>query len=248
MKLGRWIVGLALFFPSYTNAQSDLFGGQNSTNISGGSVGPSSLSPGNYTAINGVGNITNPLTVTSSTTLNGTAFIPTIASSLTVTGAGGITTSTITFSPTTSGITGTKTNDAAAGGIVGEYVPSSVLGQSVGTAGQWSDVTSIILTPGDWDVMGIAVFTRNGATLTNLDWELGISTTSGNSAAGLTEGLNRFYFTPIGVSTFGNATITIARYQVSIAATATYYLKNIMVGYTVATPQISGTLSARRMR
>ncbi len=94
------------------------------------------------------------------------AALPTANSSILVTGVSGIpsfsttlpafTTSGITFSPTTGGITGTTTNDNAAAGKVGEFISSTVLAAAgvVLTTNTIADVTSIALTAGDWDVWG----------------------------------------------------------------------------------------------
>lgn len=88
------------------------------------------------------------------------------------------TVSAATFFPTsTSGIIGTKTNNNAAAGSVGEYIESVVtLGSPVSlSTGATSNITFIPLTAGDWDVEGLAGFAAGG-TPTSLS--AAISTTS----------------------------------------------------------------------
>lgn len=154
--------------------------------------------------------------------------------------------SNIAFSPTTGGIIGTTTNDDATAGRVGEYVVSTAGGVSAPTSTQFGDVTSISLTAGDWDITGLAYFSKSTATWT--DVSLGISTTTGNSATGLTDGLNRLYG-----SWASSATtpvifpVTVGPYRLTFTGTTTVYLKMQFV-YSAGAPVITGTLRARRVR
>ena len=154
-------------------------------------------------------------------------------------------TKSFSFNPTTLGIIGTTTNDAATAGNTGEYVESVVGSVSNGSTGNWSDITSISLTAGDWDVTGIINHQANGATITQA--RMGISATSGNSTTGLVDGSNSTDL-PIAVNGVRFAGGAIPSYRVSIATTTTYYLKMNCV-YSVATPQTLGArISARRIR
>jgi len=150
----------------------------------------------------------------------------------------------VIFSTSGKGITGTTTNDNADAGNVGEVVLSSVTSPTNYPAtGTWGDLTSISLTAGDWDIAGITQQTTPG-TMTG-ETRIGISTTSGNSATGLTIGYNRL--------TFPNATATtdsgssIPMYRLSLASTTTVYLK-YFTEYTTGTPKAVGTIIARRRR
>jgi hypothetical protein len=69
---------------------------------------------------------------------------------------GAATATSLTFNPTTSGMVGTTTNDNASAGIVGQSITSVILIASAVTftTGVTSDLTSIALTAGDWDVWG----------------------------------------------------------------------------------------------
>lgn len=64
--------------------------------------------------------------------------------------------SSLTFSPTTNGIVGTTTNDAASAGFVGEMKLSVISAASAITltSSVPANVTSISLSAGDWDVFG----------------------------------------------------------------------------------------------
>jgi len=72
------------------------------------------------------------------------------------------------------GIAGTTTNDNADGGVVGQFVASSVATATLTTAA--ADIASISLTAGDWDVTYIASSGGVGATCTAV--LLSINTTS----------------------------------------------------------------------
>jgi len=78
---------------------------------------------------------------------------------------------------TTSGIKGTTVADNANAGSLGEYTTATASGVSL-TTSTTTNITSITLTAGDWDVTGAAsVQGAGGANITNLVG--GISTTSG---------------------------------------------------------------------
>ena len=101
--------------------------------------------------------------------LDGTAGVTTpglsSTSNATVTGTLGVT-GTITPGQTT-GIVGTTTNNSAQAGSVGEYIESRVVqGSAVAlTTATDTNVTSISITAGDWDVGGLIAFDGNSTTL-----------------------------------------------------------------------------------
>src|ERR1700678_3689978 len=80
---------------------------------------------------------------------------------------------------TTSGIIGTTTNNAAAAGSVGELMSSIVLlGSAVClTSGSTSNITSLLLTAGDWDCWG-SVWAAPAASTLQTQVTFGISQTS----------------------------------------------------------------------
>lgn len=138
---------------------------------------------------------------------------------------------------------GSKTNDSAAAGKVGEYVQSVITSNTnFPTSGQWGDLTNISLTAGDWDVVVALNMVNNGATVT--DAYIGQSATSGNS----TPGNSGDTYLPIKLATAvtpGGGCLSAMR--VSLSGTTTIYFK-YFANYSVATPQANGRISARRVR
>lgn len=144
-----------------------------------------------------------------------------------------------------SGIKGTTTSDNAAAGNVGEYVVSAVTGVPIPLSGVWGDITSISLTPGDWDLsLNTSFGTVTSLTATNLS--SGISATSGNSGAGMTTGDDQTSL-PTAPTSACNVNMVIPAKRVSISATTTYYAKMILV-YSGGAATVSARLSARRVR
>lgn len=144
-------------------------------------------------------------------------------------------------------IRGTATTDSAAAGFVGEYT-ESVVSTFTNTAatGVFSDLTSISLTAGDWDVTGVLEYFRNTATWTGT--EIMITSTSGNSTAGAIRGQNRIQDAWASSSTTPEQlTQTIPSLRVSLSSTTTYYLK-IRANFSAGQPQAIGNIFARRIR
>lgn len=147
----------------------------------------------------------------------------------------------------TGGIRGTTTNNDACAGCVGEYKSSATLSLiNTPATGVYGESNSISLTPGDWDVTFQIEYQSNAAI-----WTLiapGISSTAGNSSAGLVDPENSLTaawassaVTPTAVP------VTIANYRVSLAATTTYYGK-VRANFTAGQPVYVSRLSARRPR
>lgn len=143
---------------------------------------------------------------------------------------------------------GTATNDDAGVGIIGEYV-SSVQSAPVdiGATSVWSNMTSISLTAGDWDVTGQFSLSNNGSTVSIIPYPaFAISVNSGTTTADQVFGDNQL--SGLAPTTTSNVTIgTISNYRLSLSGTTTIYLKSL-VTYTITTPQWTGRLSARRVR
>ena len=150
----------------------------------------------------------------------------------------GVATATsLAFSPTTGGIVGTTAADSASAGRVGEVLTSTVTAQAI-TSNTFTNVTSISLTAGDWDVYG-NVFTNPAGTTTQAQVACGLNTTSATLpaqystvsayAAGISGGINAPFA------------------RINVSSTTTVYLVGIVV-YAVSTLTISGTITARRVR
>lgn len=200
------------------------------------------------TQLNAKVNLAGPNAITGVNTFSGGAGAITLSGSTIAMGTGAITGSgNITFSPTTAGIIGTTTNDAAPTGTVGEYVESVVSGVNLPASGVTGDATSISLTAGDWELTCTMSAQNAGGTWSEV--YAGISTTSGNSQAGLTLGSN--YMGAIFASTSTavvRVPIVVPPYRFSFASTTTVYLK-FLVQKTAGTPTCDALrISARRIR
>jgi hypothetical protein len=153
----------------------------------------------------------------------------------------------LTFSPTTQGIVGTTTNDSASGGYVGEYISNGVSSASPVslTSGVASNLTSISLTAGDWDVFYNAIYFPANTTILTRVYS-GINSVSAtqpgiNNSSTTIQSINE---TGDGANIFYNTTGSI---RVSLSATTTYYA--VAEGtFTVSTCSIFGSLWARRVR
>lgn len=186
----------------------------------------------------GLGSVDNtsdankPVSSTVQTALNGkvgTTGNETIGGTKTFSSAGGVV------------ATGVINGSSAAAGVVGEFLSSAVASVSFGASATYYDVTSIALTPGDWDISGMVWF--YGVGVTGGQGIMGISTTSGNSGTGLTAGDTRAdtYFSGV------TSGATVAPFRVTISSNTTYYLK-VHATYSAGSPQYSGRISARRVR
>ena len=146
--------------------------------------------------------------------------------------------------PATKVIVGTTTNDDAFAGYVGEVARALSTAVSFPATGTYGDAASISLTSGDWDVTIVGYQVANGAAVTSFG--VGISSTTGNSSTGLVNGDNALsLLTPS--TGAGNASFAIPNFRVSLSGTVTYYFK-FTSNFTVATPQLNGRISARRVR
>lgn len=152
----------------------------------------------------------------------------------------------ISFTSTsTQGIVGTTTNDSAAAGNVGEVISSAVVAATP-ASGSWADLTSITLTAGTWTMSNQAYATPGSGSLFALD--IGISTTSGSSSSGLTQGDNWVGSRPVAASTAASElSLCIASYIVRLSSTTTYYLKCFPI-WTTSAGTTGGRITAIRIR
>jgi len=132
--------------------------------------------------------------------------------------------------------TGTTTNNDASTGYVGEFIDSAATNVTVGTSA--TNLTSISLTAGDWDVSGIVQFYGGGA-ITYVTG--GINTTSA-SFSGTVIGKSQIFSATNAANGIGAS--TLPRLRFSLASTTTIYL----IGALSASQQCYGYISARRIR
>lgn len=143
---------------------------------------------------------------------------------------------------------GTTTTGDATAGNVGEYVSSTAGNSNILTATQ-TNVVSIPLTAGDWDVGGIVVYAPSNASTNFSDGYASISTTSATLDQSSPFNFTRLAFGTAGVvpgNGVGNG-VTCGVRRMSLASPTTVFL----VGYTdftVSTMNASGGIWARRRR
>jgi hypothetical protein len=140
-----------------------------------------------------------------------------------------------------SNIIGVTNGSFAAIGSVGELI-FSVISTSVSiTTGVVSNLTSISLRPGDWDIWGNINYPANGTT--NLgNTAAWISTTSA------TPPNNAFYAAMPSVGVSSSAVgFTVPGQPLNVTAPTTVYLSQVAV-FTLSTQTIVGTIYARCRR
>ena len=176
-----------------------------------------------------------------------------------VTGSGGIVlangptfvTSTVTApsftANTTSGIIGSTTNDSANSGSVGEYVSAAITSASPTSLSNntVTNLTSISLTAGDWDVWGNVGFlpaaTTNYTSLIGFISSTSASIISGEQRCTVSSGTS-------GVVTGGNeVSFCVPGRRFSLSTTTNIYLE-VNPFFTVSTMTGYGSIYARRRR
>lgn len=141
----------------------------------------------------------------------------------------------------TIGIVGTTTNNNANSGSVGEYVTASASAVSL-TSGAGTNITSISLTAGDWDVTGVVQFVP-ASTTTTANMFVGPSTTSGSNGTFDQTTITRYALSAgSGVS---NIPSPVCRF--SLSTTTTIFLVAAST-FSVSTMTANGLIRARRVR
>jgi len=145
----------------------------------------------------------------------------------------------------TAGIVGTTAANNANAGAVGEYVTATVAtGSAVTlTTAIVSNVTSISLTAGDWDVDGVVDYNA-GATTSITQLQQGTSSTTAALGAQDTYTSEAFAAMVPGALPLGYWAPTT---RISLASTTTIYLV-AKASFTVSTLAAYGTIRARRVR
>lgn len=151
------------------------------------------------------------------------------------------------FRSTGVAIVGTTTNDSPATGYVGEVVSSTVTSNAnFPSTTQYGDLTSISLTAGDWVVSAFVQYNTNTSTsLTNVI--IGITTTSGNSSTGISNGDTSIDEIFVGLTSNIRYSIALPMRRFSIASTTTHYLKYNGT-YSNGQPVAVGRITAVRIR
>lgn len=112
-----------------------------------------------------------------------------------------------------------------------------------GVAGQWYDLASINLPPGLWQINAQLLYSNSS---TNQEVRVGISTVSGNSDSGLSEGDNlmKAYFDS---SASAYVPVYINSYIVNVTTLTTHYLK-ARVGSNVSGMSVAYKINGVRIR
>lgn len=198
-----------------------------------------------------IGNITPSTgaftTLSASSTVSGTGFSTYLASPPAIGTAspasGKFTTlqSTGTFTPsTTSGIVGTTLANNAQAGSVGEVLTASANTVNVPSAIN-TNVVTLSLSAGDWDIQGTIVFYPAGSTVPSALIS-GLSSTSTTFG-----GLGTYVVTRATFATGGNEAQTTPIVRFNVSTTTTIYLV-AQVSYTVSTMTADSVIFARRVR
>ena len=148
-------------------------------------------------------------------------------------------------------VIGTRTNDNAPAGVVGEFVTATVaVGGAVAlTTATPANVTSISLTAGDWDLSSMIDMNLTGATVTDMRGGPSLTTvTLPTQPGGAGLGTDALIVdTSNFVTTTGVMGLPTPPVRLSIAATTTVFLV-AQATFAVGTIGAFGTIRARRVR
>jgi hypothetical protein len=216
---------------SSNSASNALTGGA----INNATVGATTPSTGAFT------------TLSASSTVSGAGFTARFASpgpignTAASTGAFTSITASSTITPSsTNGIVGTTTNDNANAGSVGEFITATGTSVSLPIAGTTTNITSISLTAGDWDVSGMCNVSSSNSTMGA--GVIGISTTSGTLGA---IGTYSQIAQPSGTYTVINMPTPVLRFSLS-GTTTVFLVASAAAGSGTASG--TGVITARRRR
>ena len=139
-------------------------------------------------------------------------------------------------------VLGVTDGSNAPAGYVGEVISSAIIAPVSYTSSSQTNIASITLTAGDWDVSGVGVLSLAGST-TSSNFQVGISLTS--STIPSTQSGNTTYVT--GIATGSGSSVPTPSVRVSVATTTIVYLVGFCV-FAVSTASMGGFIRARRIR
>lgn len=154
------------------------------------------------------------------------------------------------------GITGTTTNDSANGGSVGEVLQATVVaGSAVSlTTATAANITTLVLTAGDWEVYGACDRTWTGVTATILVCGIGTVTATQPTQPGGTTGTVTIGTEPLVSQSMTYGTTVTGRFDQRVQTSVKVAAGGGSI-FLVATDTFSagtnvgfGTLRARRIR
>lgn len=149
----------------------------------------------------------------------------------------------------TPNITGVTNGSNASAGDVGEYVSASLLsGSAISlTSSICSNITSISLTPGDWDVYGTVFYGPSGSTVSNYQLA-GITQTSATfETAGTNNNVSGIGGVSSTLPTAFACNVPVGTYRANLTTTTTIYLIAQAL-FSGGTLEAYGYIAARRAR
>lgn len=137
----------------------------------------------------------------------------------------------------------TQTNDSASAGNIAEYMSSTLAsGSAIGLSTTVAtNVTNVVLTPGDWDVDGQVDYTSGGGTVIQY-MQQGSSTVSATLPS-----QDGYSSVVLGASVITDPGNPIPTSRISVSTTTTTYLVT-KASFSISTLSAYGTIRARRMR
>jgi hypothetical protein len=135
---------------------------------------------------------------------------------------------------------GVTNGSDASSGVVGQYLTSTGSSTSLVTATA-KTIHSLTLAAGDWDIEGVATYTKAATTVVTYTQQ-GISTT--NNTLG---GTGTFTATAAAISDVIPSAFTTPVVRLNLTGTTTVYLVS-RAGFTTSTLTATGFLRARRVR
>lgn len=154
------------------------------------------------------------------------------------------TSSNVTFGSVTAPTIGVTDGSNASAGQVGEVISSTVATTTTGLSSVTdTNVTSISLTAGDWDVYG-QVSISGAASTVIVQYECWCSTTSATIPA---LHLRTQTYTNVAITASGGHSQNTPYLRVSVSGTTTVYL-SVQAFFTTSTAGVGGTIYARRAR
>ena len=141
---------------------------------------------------------------------------------------------------------GSATNDSAAAGNVGEYVSSSGLAANPGGSSAWTNVLTISLTAGDWDVSGNAHYPFPAGGISTGQLAIALSAYASTTTTDHVAGDNVSSSLPPN-ATNTDVSLCVPAWRVSLSTTTTIYLKTLLTA-GAGQWKIDARISARRVR
>jgi hypothetical protein len=140
----------------------------------------------------------------------------------------------------TVGIKGTTAADNANAGSIGEFLTATGTGVSL-TSGTTANITSIVLTAGDWDVSGNVEFISAAGTIISIAQTAVTTTTGANGANGI-RGINSAT-----QAASNNLSLVAPVQRFNVSGSTTVFL-TATASFSTSTLTATGVIRARRVR